>query len=62
MYEELVKHLEGQMAYHRANCRVYLRNPVGIGEHPDVMESIKSELSKLAEAEDMLNALQKHLK
>ena len=62
MYEELVKHLEGQMAYHRANCRVYLRNPVGIGEHPDVMESIKSELSKLAETEDMLNALQKHLK
>jgi hypothetical protein len=62
MYEELVKHLEGQVAYHRANCRVYLRNPVGIGEHPDVMESIKAELSKLAEAEDMLNALQKHLR
>ena len=62
MYEELVKHLEGQVAYHRANCRVYLRNPVGIGEHPDVMESIKSELSKLAEVEDMLNALKKHLK
>ena len=50
------------MAYHRANCRVFLRNPVGIVEHPDVMESIKSELSKLAEAEDMLNALKKHLK
>ena len=62
MYEELVKHLEGQMAYHRANCRVFLRNPVGIGEHPDVMESIKSELAKLAEAVDMLNALEKHLK
>jgi hypothetical protein len=39
-----------------------MRNPVGIGEHPDVMEAIKSELAKLAEAEDMLNALQKHLK
>jgi hypothetical protein len=62
MYDDLVKHLEGQMAYHRANCRVYMRNSVGIGEHPDIMESIKSELSKLAEAEDMLNALKKHLK
>ena len=62
MYEDLVKHLEGQIAYHRANCRVYLRNSAGIGEHPDVMESIKSELGKLAEAEDMLKALQKHLK
>lgn len=62
MYEELVTHLKGQIAYHRANCRVYLRNPVGIGEHPDVMESIKSELAKLAEAEDMLETLEKHLK
>ena len=52
MYDDLVKHLEGQMAYHRANCRVYLRNAVGIGEHPDVMEAMKSELSKLAEAEN----------
>jgi hypothetical protein len=39
-----------------------MRNSVGIGEHPDVMESIKSELAKLAEAVDMLNALEKHLK
>jgi len=62
MYEDLVLHLEGQIAYHRANCRIYMKNSVGIGEHPDVMESIKVELAKLAEAEDMLNALQKHLR
>ncbi|MDA8928909.1 hypothetical protein N9I79_01950 [Gammaproteobacteria bacterium] len=62
MYDDLVKHLEGQMAYHRANCRVYMRNSAGIGEHNDIMASIKEELSKLAEAEDMLNALKKHLK
>ena len=62
MYEDLREHLKGQIAYHRANCRVYMRNSVGIGEHPDVMESIKSELAKLAEAVDMLNALEKHLK
>jgi hypothetical protein len=52
MYDDLVKHLEGQMAYHRANCRVYMRNSAGIGEHNDIMASIKEELSKLAEAED----------
>jgi hypothetical protein len=62
MYDDLVKHLEGQMAYHRANCRVYMRNSVGIGEHNDIMASIKEELGKLAEAEDMLNALKNHLK
>jgi hypothetical protein len=62
MYDDLKTHLEGQIAYHRANIRVYMRNSMGIGEHSDIMASIKEELSKLAEAEDMLNALQKHFK
>ena len=62
MYDDLVKHLEGEIAYHRANIRVYMRNSVGIGEHNDIVASIKEELSKLAEAEDMLNALKKHFK
>jgi len=62
MYDDLKTHLEGQIAYHRANIRVYMRNSIGIGEHSDIMASIKEELSKLAEAEDMLNALQKHFK
>lgn len=62
MYEDLKTHLEGQVAYHRANIRVYMRNSVGIGEHNDIVASIKEELSKLAEAEDMLAALQKHFK
>jgi len=62
MYDDIREHLLGQIAYHRANCRVYMRNSAGIGEHPDIMESIKSELAKLAEAQDMLNALEKHFK
>ena len=62
MYEDLKTHLEGQVAYHRANVRVYMKNSAGIGEHSDIVASIKEELSKLAEAEDMLNALKKHLK
>jgi len=28
---------------------VYLTNPVGIGEHPDIMAAIEEELSKAAE-------------
>jgi hypothetical protein len=62
MYEDLKIHLEGEIAKHRFNCRVYMRNSVGIGEHNDLVGAIKEELSKLAEAEDMLNALEKHLK
>jgi len=62
MYEDIKQHLEGEIAKHRFNCKVYMRNAVGVGEHNDIMESLKVELSKLAEAEDMLNALEKHLK
>jgi len=62
MYEDIKKHLEGEIAKHRFNCKIYMRNAVGVGEHHDIMDSVKAELSKLAEAEDMLNALEKHLK
>ena len=62
MFKALIAKLEGDIEMAKANLIAYQRSPVGIGEHPDVMESIKSELAKLAEAEDMLEALQKHLK
>ena len=46
----LVKKLEGEIAMHKANIRVYMNNPAGIGEHPQILEAIESEVAKLAEA------------
>ena len=37
-----------------------LSNPVGIGEHSDVVDSIVKELEHVAHCEDMLNALRNH--
>ena len=37
------------MKYHKANVLVYMKNPVGIGEHPDILGAIEEELSKAAE-------------
>jgi hypothetical protein len=45
----LVMKLEGEAAMHEANITVYMENPVGIGEHPQIIESIESEVAKLAE-------------
>lgn len=42
------------------NVEVYLNNPVGIGEHPDVMEAIEEELKAIAEYEDQLEVLEKY--
>ena len=47
----------GVMAEAEANIEVYLQNPVGIGEHPDVIAAIDSQMTILAEAEEKLHAL-----
>ena len=44
----------GVMAEAQANIEIYLENPAGIGEHPEVLAAIDSELHKLAEARDKL--------
>ena len=56
----LIIHLSGEVAKHKANLTVYLSNPAGIGEHPDIIEAMRGELSKLAAAEEELDTLSKH--
>ena len=42
----------------RANIEVYMNNPAGIGEHPDIVSAVDSELVKLSTAEDKLKSLE----
>jgi len=51
---------QGQMDIAMANIKVYQNNPAGIGEHPDVMESVQKELGQIAEWEDQIFVLEKH--
>ena len=64
MKSELLKllklHLQGEVAKHKANLTVYFDNPAGIGEHPDIVEAMRGELSKLSAAEEDLQTLTKH--
>ena len=48
----------GIIAEAEANIEVYLENPVGIGEHPDIIAAIDTQMTILAEAEDKLHALE----
>jgi len=57
MLEALIKKLEGEIAIAKANILVYTRNPSGIGEHPEVVEAIESQISKIAEAQDKINTI-----
>ena len=48
---------EGNVAKARMNVEVYLANPVGIGEHPDVLSAIQDQLDVIAENEERLAVL-----
>ena len=53
----LSSHAQGNIALHKANIMVYLDNPVGIGEHSDILEAIQGELDKIAVHQDRLDLL-----
>ena len=57
----LLAHAQGDIQKHKMNVEVYLTNPVGIGEHPDVMEAIEQELNMIAKYEDQVSVIKKHL-
>jgi hypothetical protein len=42
------------------NVEVYLNNPAGIGEHPDVFEAIEGEILEMAKYQDVLDILDKY--
>ena len=60
LYEALEAKYAGEIAEGKANVEVYLRNPAGIGEHPDIVGAIDTQMERIAEAEDKLVALKKY--
>lgn len=60
MLHALRKRFEGEIASAQMNVEVYLENPAGIGEHPDIVEAVEQELAKLAEADEKLETLNKY--
>lgn len=56
----LKSHAQGHVDKHLANIEVYLNNPVGVGEHPDIIEAIEEELEQVAKYQDQLDILEKY--
>ena len=57
LIKALRRKYKGQMAEAEANIAVYMNKPAGIGEHPDIVDAIDSQVAKYAEAEEKLQAL-----
>ena len=58
--EALHADASGNIAKAKANIEVYLENPVGIGEHPDVLAAIQEQLDIIAHEEERIEVIQKH--
>lgn len=58
--EALILKYKGEVAAATANIAVYMKQSVGIGEHPDIVGAIDEQLEKLVAAEEKLNAVQNH--
>jgi len=60
MLEALIKKLEGEIAVAKANVDVYLNHSVGIGEHPDVVEAVETQIEKMAAAQEKIDTITKN--
>ena len=62
LIKALLAHAQGDIAKHRANVEDYLNNPVGIGEHSNVVEAIEEELNMIAKYQDQIEVINKYFK
>ena len=64
MRNEILKALkassEGNIEKARLNIEIYLKNPVGIGEHPDVLAAIIVQVDLISKEEERISVLQKY--
>jgi len=62
MIKALLAHAQGDIAKHKANVEIYLSNPVGIGEHSNVMDAVEEELNMIAKYQDQIDVIQNYFK
>ena len=58
--DSLEQYYQGQIAKHKANISVLFNNHVGLAEHPDIIETLDSQLGLLADYDEKLEMLHKH--
>ena len=51
------KHYEGIAAEAEVTIDIYLKDAVGIGEHPQVMDDLRKQIEKLGEARDHIDTI-----
>ena len=52
-----IAYYNGLIAKHQQNFEIYLNQPVGIGEHSDVMSAIETEITSIAQAHEKIEVI-----
>ena len=52
-----IKYYNGLIAKHKQNVEIYLNQPVGIGEHSDIMSAIETEITAIAQAHEKIEVI-----
>jgi len=60
MLDALLADAQGNIAKAKANVEVYLHNPVGIGEHPDVLAAIQEQVDIIAHQQERIEVINNH--
>ena len=60
LLEGLLANAEGNIRKAKANVEVYLHNPSGIGEHPDVLAAIQDQIDIIAHEEERMEVIERH--
>ena len=55
--DALEKKYEAQMAQAEANIKVFMENPVGVGEHPNIVQEVEKLLKEIKDAKEKLDEL-----
>ncbi len=59
-YESLKRHYESQKSRAISTIKLYLQEPVGVGEHSDVQIELEKWVDQLAAADESLAVLEKY--
>ena len=55
--DALEKKYDAEIAEADATIKVYLENPVGIGEHPQIVEEVDKQIAKICRNKEKLEEL-----
>ena len=57
MISALMHDADAKIALAKMNIQVLLNNPVGVGDHPNITETIQEQLDIISKHKDRLNVL-----